>query len=118
LDVSSAVSFTGKAGSLSLHHVRLVHGSAVNRSARDRRMLFIEIAAADAWPLQGVSSYEEWFEGAMISGTPTANFRMETLPIRLPLPAAFSEALGQDATLYRIQEHLPRRYFHEHDTKD
>jgi ectoine hydroxylase-related dioxygenase (phytanoyl-CoA dioxygenase family) len=50
LDVSGAVAITGTAGSISLHHVRLVHGSAINRSSRDRCILFIEIAAADAWP--------------------------------------------------------------------
>jgi ectoine hydroxylase-related dioxygenase (phytanoyl-CoA dioxygenase family) len=117
LDVGGAVSFTGSAGSISLHHVRLVHGSAINRSARDRRMLFVEIGAADAWPLLGVSSYDEWFQGHMISGTPTTSFRMEALPIRLPLPQAFTGALSQDATLYRVQEHLPQRYFHDMDSQ-
>lgn len=113
LDVSGAIPFTGKAGTISLHHVRLVHGSAVNRSPRDRRMLFLEVAAADAWPLAGVASYEEWFEGTMISGRPTPEFRMEAVPFRMPLPRAVPGALGREATLYRVQERLPRRYFQQ-----
>jgi phytanoyl-CoA hydroxylase len=117
LDVSGAVPFTGKAGTISLHHVRLVHGSGVNRSPRDRRMLFLEIAAADAWPLAGVASYDEWFEGTMISGAPTAEFRMEAVPFRMPLPRAVPGALGQEATLYRVQERLPRRYFQDAEAK-
>jgi ectoine hydroxylase-related dioxygenase (phytanoyl-CoA dioxygenase family) len=116
LDVGGAVPFTGTAGSISLHHVRLVHGSGINRSTRDRRMLFIEIAAADAWPLLGVISYDAWFQGQMISGTPTTSFRMEALPIRLPLPPAVTGELRRDVTLYRLQEHLPRRYFDEMDS--
>jgi len=114
LDVSGATAFTGSAGSISLHHVRMVHGSGINRSDRDRRMLFVEIAAADAWPLVGgIASSPNWFEGNMISGSPTTNWRMEALPIRIPLPAAYSRPLSDDATLYKLQEHLPKRYFHE-----
>ena len=41
LDVGGAVAFTGLPGSISIHHARLVHGSAINRSERDRCMLFI-----------------------------------------------------------------------------
>ncbi|HEY9550159.1 MAG TPA: phytanoyl-CoA dioxygenase family protein, partial [Kiloniellaceae bacterium] len=39
LELRDAATLTGPAGSISLHHVRAVHGSAVNRSDRDRRML-------------------------------------------------------------------------------
>src|SRR5438552_17696229 len=49
-DLASAVTLTAKAGSMSIHHVRTLHGSALNRSNRQRRMLFYEIAGADAWP--------------------------------------------------------------------
>ena len=50
-DFASAVQLTGPAGSVSMHHVRQVHGSDHNRSTRDRRIIFIECMAADAWPL-------------------------------------------------------------------
>jgi ectoine hydroxylase-related dioxygenase (phytanoyl-CoA dioxygenase family) len=48
-DTSAAVELCGGAGSVSLHHVRAVHGSNHNRSTRDRRILFIECVGADAW---------------------------------------------------------------------
>jgi ectoine hydroxylase-related dioxygenase (phytanoyl-CoA dioxygenase family) len=116
LDVRGAAAFTGSAGSISLHHVRMVHGSGINRSDRDRRMLFVEMAAADAWPLVGgIASSPDWFEGNMISGSATTNWRMEALPIRIPLPAAYSRPLSDDSTLYKLQEHLSKRYFHEVD---
>merc|ERR1711920_107176 len=42
---------TGPRGSVSFHHVRLVHGSDINRSRKPRKIVFLEILAADAWPL-------------------------------------------------------------------
>ena len=52
-----AVTITGKAGSMSVHHARTLHGSAPNVSDRARLMLFYECCAADAWPLMGGSAY-------------------------------------------------------------
>src|SRR5258706_1425059 len=46
LDYSRAVACTGKAGTCSFHHVRLVHGSAQNTSERPRNLLLYECAAA------------------------------------------------------------------------
>ena len=37
LDLSGAVALTAPAGSITIHHARLVHGSATNRSDRPRR---------------------------------------------------------------------------------
>ena len=48
LDVSGAHKLTGPAGSMTIHHVRAVHGSALNTSNRQRRLLLTEYAAADA----------------------------------------------------------------------
>src|SRR3954451_18461195 len=53
VDYGTAVPLTGKAGSITIHHVRAVHGSAPNTSARDRRLLLFQFRAADAWPLLG-----------------------------------------------------------------
>ena len=53
LDVSQARELHGSAGSITVHHARLVHGSAVNRSSRARRILFYVYASCDAWPLMG-----------------------------------------------------------------
>ncbi|MCX7279988.1 MAG: phytanoyl-CoA dioxygenase family protein, partial [Alphaproteobacteria bacterium] len=42
VDFESAIPLTGKAGSMSFHHVRTVHGSAQNVSDRPRRLLLYE----------------------------------------------------------------------------
>src|SRR6266567_1262828 len=51
LDLSRARPCLGKAGSVTVHHVRAVHGSATNFSGRERRFLLNQYRAADAWPL-------------------------------------------------------------------
>jgi len=53
LDIKDAVTLTGPAGSISIHHARVVHGSALNQSDRPRRLLFYELMAADAYPIMG-----------------------------------------------------------------
>jgi len=109
LDAKDAVKLTGPAGSISLHHVRAVHGSAPNRSARDRRMMFYEITAADAFPLQGsMSPFEglEEYDSRLLCGTPTITPRVVPVPVRLPQP--------QPATvgsIYEIQKALTARNF-------
>jgi len=119
VDVSSSVAITGAAGSMSIHHARLLHGSAINRSSRQRRILFYELAAADAWPLMGkghigdgrAASYDGWFNGMMVCGSPTTNWRMTSAPFRVPFPEAYAGATSSDGTIYRAQEFLPHRYF-------
>ena len=56
-DLSKAVTLTGKARSMTIHHARTLHGSAPNNSNRDRMVLFYECNSADAWPLVGVGAY-------------------------------------------------------------
>jgi phytanoyl-CoA hydroxylase len=46
-EIARAVPLTGRAGSMSFHHVRALHGSALNTSDRDRNLLLYEIMAAD-----------------------------------------------------------------------
>jgi ectoine hydroxylase-related dioxygenase (phytanoyl-CoA dioxygenase family) len=92
-----AVTLTGKAGDMTVHHVRTLHGSAPNRSERPRFILFYECHAADAWPLLGAGSYIHrlgqraiWddLRERMICGEPTITPRVEPVPVRLPLPPA------------------------------
>src|SRR3954451_10732061 len=42
VDYAKAVPLTGRAGSITVHHVRAVHGSAPNLSDRDRRLLLFQ----------------------------------------------------------------------------
>jgi len=80
-----AVALTGPAGSVSFHHVRTVHGSAQNSSPFPRPLLLFAYAAADAWPLMGISDFAK-FDAGLISGEPSAQARMENLPVRMPFP--------------------------------
>ncbi len=94
-DKSRIVTLTGRAGSMTVHHVRTLHGSAPNRSDRARLMLFYECHAADAWPLLGSGAYIHrlgqqaiWddLNDRLICGSPTVEPRVEPVPVRLPLP--------------------------------
>ena len=94
---ADAVTLTGKAGSITVHHVRLLHGSAPNRSDKPRKILFYECLAADAWPLLGGDSYiyrqgpdAIWkdLQARMICGQPSLQPRVEPVPVRIPLPPA------------------------------
>jgi ectoine hydroxylase-related dioxygenase (phytanoyl-CoA dioxygenase family) len=105
LDFGKAVPVYGKAGSASFHHVRLVHGSAQNTSTRARPLLLYEYATADAWPLLGVSTLDE-FNSRMVSGTATIEPRLSPAPARMPLPPARNQG-----SIYENQTALKRRYF-------
>jgi phytanoyl-CoA hydroxylase len=75
LDFGKAVPVLGRAGSMSFHHVRLVHGSAQNFSAKPRTLLLYEFAANDAFPLLGVKDFDE-FNSRILVGEPTVEPRL------------------------------------------
>jgi ectoine hydroxylase-related dioxygenase (phytanoyl-CoA dioxygenase family) len=100
-----AVPLMGEAGSMTIHHARLVHGSALNTSSRPRRLLLHEYAAADAWPLMGVASLEE-FQARMVRGKPTIEPRLAPVPVRMPLPSSPFQG-----SIYENQKANPKRFF-------
>jgi phytanoyl-CoA hydroxylase len=104
-EVARAVPLTGRAGAMSFHHVRLLHGSALNTSNRPRQLLLYEVAAADAWPLRGTPSLAE-FDALMIAGRPTIEPRVTSVPVRMPLPPA-----KHQGSIYENQTAARRRYF-------
>jgi len=92
-----AVTLTGKAGSMTVHHVRTLHGSAPNMSDRNRLILFYEMARADAWPILGGGSYVHslgqrkfWddLQNRVVTGKPSLQPRLEPVPVAMPLPPA------------------------------
>jgi ectoine hydroxylase-related dioxygenase (phytanoyl-CoA dioxygenase family) len=97
-DLDRAVTLTGKAGSMTVHHVRTLHGSAPNLSDRNRYILFYELRSADAWPLLGSGSYMKrannqqalWdtVHDSIVTGEVTQRPRCEAVPVILPLPPA------------------------------
>ena len=108
VDLTAAVALTAPAGSATIHHARLVHGSAVNRSDRPRRILFFEYAAADAWPLAGTEALDDLdeFNRRVVHGAPTLEPRLAPAPVRIPLPKAVYQG-----SLYENQRTLGHRYF-------
>ena len=104
-EIARAVPLTGRAGSMSFHHVRLLHGSALNTSDRDRNLLLYEVAAADAWPLLGVASLDD-FDRRLLRGAPTLAPRLAPAPVRLPLPPALRQG-----SIYENQTSAARSYF-------
>ena len=112
-DLKAALTLTGSAGSMSIHHGRAVHGSALNVSDRDRRILFFEMMAADAFPIMGsmtsFGSLEE-YNKLMLCGEPTIEPRVVPIPVRIPLPQP--EARG---SIYEIQKGLKNRGFGIYD---
>jgi phytanoyl-CoA hydroxylase len=89
LDIGQAVPVTGKAGSISLHHVRTVHGSRDNLSDRDRPLLLFGYVAADAWPLRADWFHDlDSFNAKMLRGKPTLEPRLREAPVRMPYPPA------------------------------
>ncbi|NND20766.1 MAG: phytanoyl-CoA dioxygenase family protein [Silicimonas sp.] len=113
LDIRDAVELTGPAGSISIHHGRIVHGSAMNTSDRARRILFYEMMAADAFPIMG--SMTQWngiedYNSRMLCGEPTLTPRLKDIPIRIPQPQP-----DVPISIYEIQKGLKSRAFGKTD---
>lgn len=108
-DKADAVPLTGPAGSISIHHGRIVHGSALNVSDRDRRLLFYEMMAADAFPIMG--SMTKWngiedYNTRLLCGEPVLEPRVQSLGARIPAPLPTEEF-----TIYEVQKQLKNRSF-------
>lgn len=108
IDFGSAVAVAAPAGSITIHHARLIHGSAINRSAAPRRLLLFEYAAADAWPLAGTESVDDFdaFRERIVRGKPCLTPRLEPAPVRMPLPKAVHQG-----SIYENQRTLEHNYF-------
>jgi len=107
-DLASAVTLTGRAGTISLHHVRLLHGSAPNMSDRARLLLFYECGAADAWPITGnggpytnmkPAAMWEDMQKRMICGSQPRAARLEPVPVLMPVPPA-----PDSSSIFKVQE--------------
>ncbi|HLT01602.1 MAG TPA: phytanoyl-CoA dioxygenase family protein [Geminicoccaceae bacterium] len=106
IDFAAAVPMTGKAGSITIHHARTIHGSAPNTSSKMRRLLLHQYRAADAWPLLGFAEGWERYNSLLVTGRPSVEPRLAPVPVRLPLPPA-----AHQGSIYENQKGLGRRYF-------
>lgn len=104
LDFAAAASLTGTAGTVAFHHPMTIHGSGLNRSGSHRRILFLEFAAIDAWPL---FYHVEWneYNSRIVAGEPSSTVRVEANPLTLPFP---SEA---GSSIYKTQSMVRSRFF-------
>ena len=97
VDASSAVPVEVRAGGISLHHCRTLHGSATNTSSKPRRLFLLELAAVDACPVTGVTDLAP-FNAKILRGEPVSRYRVKDMDIRLPLPKP-----ERQGSIYEIQ---------------
>ena len=97
LDRSGAVLLTLPAGSIHIHHYRLVHWSAPNTSPGDRRLLINAYAAADAVPLAADPTGSPRY-GQLVRGTYPAVARRAAGD--MPMPPDFSRGY---TSIYELQ---------------
>jgi ectoine hydroxylase-related dioxygenase (phytanoyl-CoA dioxygenase family) len=106
IDYAKAVPLVGRAGSMSFHHVRLVHGSAQNVSDKPRQLLLYEFTAADAFPLVKPVTDLAAFDANLIAGGSVITPRLADVPVRMPLPPA-----PHQGSIYENQTSMRSRYF-------
>lgn len=96
-------------GDISLHHVRLLHGSGPNRTDHQRRLLLHGYSAADAWPIMARSQPADWpeWDERILRGRPTVFARMEPCPVAIPLPDP--PPFG----LFKLQAQIEKSHFAE-----
>ena len=73
------------------------------------RMMFYEITAADAFPLQGsMSPFEgmEEYDSRLLCGKPTIEPRLVSVPVRMPQPQPPTQG-----SIYEIQKAMTARNF-------
>ncbi|MGB1256637.1 MAG: phytanoyl-CoA dioxygenase family protein [Thiolinea sp.] len=106
--LDEAVTLTGKAGDMSIHHVRTLHGSAPNLSNSPRLLLLYECGAADAWPIAGGQSiytgmeqvaFWEKMSSNLICGEQSLRPRLANVPVYMPLPPA-----PDSSSLFKVQQ--------------
>ena len=122
-NLETAEPFLAKAGSISLHHVRSLHGSKKNNSDKSRRVLFIGYTAADSWPLKGildlglkpttsegdfVKDIYNVYTSNIVRGKPCLEARIESNPIKMPYPPP--KSVG---SIYENQKEVRGRSFGE-----
>jgi phytanoyl-CoA hydroxylase len=104
-EIARSAPCVGPAGSMSFHHVRALHGSALNTSDRPRNLLLYEVAASDAWPLMNVKDFDE-FNSRLLAGPSTVTPRLAEAPVRMPLPPPLRQG-----SIYETQSASRKSFF-------
>ncbi len=95
-------SLTGKAGTVTFHHVRTVHGSGLNLKNSKRPLMLFGYANTDAWPLTVDASINpndnfKKYNQCIIVGKKTLVPRFEKIPLIIPLPK-------KNVSIYQLQK--------------
>ena len=101
-----AVSLTAPAGSISFHHGRILHASAMNVSDSPRRLIFFEMMAADAFPIMGsMTKFDsiDDYNKLLLCGEPTVTPRLADVPMRIPQPQPLA-----NKSIYEVQKSLTK----------
>ena len=103
-DDSDAKKIELRAGGVSIHHVRALHGSLPNTSSNQRRLLLFQYCAGDSWPLSGI----DWdgYKSSFLRGQPANQPRVVDVPVRMPLPGS-----KRTGSIYETQTILERSTF-------
>ncbi len=83
LGADRAVELTGPAGTVTVHHSAMVHGSRPNHSDRGRPLLINGYNSADALPYTA-PAYRSSHHGAVVRGRPARHARHDPVTLRLP----------------------------------
>jgi len=100
-----AVPLTAPAGSISIHHVRMLHGSTTNQSDKNRPLLLYNYVAVDAFPIFHSYDWQE-FNSRILRGEPTFAPRMEPVPVRIHAPTPPTEDGFSTGSLFDLQEQM------------
>jgi ectoine hydroxylase-related dioxygenase (phytanoyl-CoA dioxygenase family) len=107
VDVPGAVPVMVGASGITLHHARMPHASAPNTFSLPCRLLLLQLAAVDAWPVMGVSDLVQ-FDSWVLRGPPTTRYRVAEVDIRIPLPRHERQGrIHEIQTVFR-----PKRFAH------
>lgn len=86
-----------KAGDMSVHHCKVVHGSLQNDSERSRRLFICQYAASDAIPLDHRPPVNE-FSDKVLRGGPATHARLEG-----PQTLALRGSVCPDSSIFKRQ---------------
>ena len=131
---AGAVSVPVKAGGISLHAGRMLHGSPHNLSSTPRRIMFMQYTALDSFPLLGVRNVERFFSstpaalggkndsdggtssgvetsaGDVILGEPGVVPNIRECPVRMPFPPA---PVSRSGSIYQSQTLVSKMLYME-----
>ena len=102
INMKSKKSLMGLAGTVTFHHVRMIHGSGLNLTNNRRPLILFGYANTDAWPLTADASINpnenfKKYNDCIIKGKIKLTPRFEKVPVIIPLPK-------NNVSIYQLQK--------------